>query len=103
MFAAARALTLKGVHADADCSNRSVSKRVREGQVLQYNLICVIGDAELQNGTVSVRFRDDVTQKLFARRDPRFAPTGAEPGAMATLPVAELVEICQSLSESFET
>ncbi|KAJ1342847.1 threonine-tRNA ligase [Batrachochytrium salamandrivorans] len=42
---------------DVDSSNNLLSKRIREAQLLQYNYILVVGDKELEAGTVSVRTR----------------------------------------------
>jgi threonyl-tRNA synthetase len=36
----------------------SMQKRVREAQLLQYNKILVVGDAEVAAGTVNTRERD---------------------------------------------
>ncbi|KAH6601575.1 hypothetical protein BASA50_001523 [Batrachochytrium salamandrivorans] len=44
-------------YVDVDSSNNLLSKRIREAQLLQYNYILVVGDKELEAGTVSVRTR----------------------------------------------
>ncbi len=41
-------------------SHESVSKKVREAQILQFNYILTIGDQEMEGNTVSVRTRDNV-------------------------------------------
>lgn len=43
---------------DADTSDRTLGKKVREAQGLQYNYLLVVGDKEMADGTVSVRSRD---------------------------------------------
>ncbi|MES1904293.1 MAG: hypothetical protein MHPSP_000070 [Paramarteilia canceri] len=40
-------------------TSSTVSARIRTAQVLQFNLICVIGNRELENGSVSVRGRNN--------------------------------------------
>lgn len=42
-----------------DDTNESVSKKVREAQLAQYNYILTIGDKEVENQTVNVRTRDN--------------------------------------------
>ncbi|MGR3952177.1 MAG: threonine--tRNA ligase [Chlamydia sp.] len=41
-------------------AHESVSKKVREAQILQFNYILTIGDQEIENQTISVRTRDNV-------------------------------------------
>lgn len=48
----------KSFYADLDDSDRSLSKRIREAQINQYNFILVVGEREVENNTVSVRSRD---------------------------------------------
>ncbi|KAJ3006118.1 54S ribosomal protein L39, mitochondrial [Thoreauomyces humboldtii] len=45
-------------HVDVDDSDRSLAKRIREAQGLQYNFMMVVGDEEKRTGMVSVRGRD---------------------------------------------
>src|SRR5205807_4550043 len=45
---------------DVDDSNESVSKKIREAQMMQYNYILTVGDQEVQNRTISLRTRDNV-------------------------------------------
>ncbi|KAL6143522.1 hypothetical protein ACLB2K_054217 [Fragaria x ananassa] len=47
-----------GYHVDVDISDRSVSKKIREAQVAQYNYVLVVGDKEAKSDQVSVRARD---------------------------------------------
>ncbi|PRQ29970.1 putative threonine--tRNA ligase [Rosa chinensis] len=39
-------IRLAGYHVDVDTSDRSVSKKVREAQVAQYNYVLVVGEKE---------------------------------------------------------
>lgn len=41
-------------------TQESVSKKIRQAQILQFNYILTVGDQELTNSTVSVRTRDNV-------------------------------------------
>jgi len=43
-----------------DDSSESVSKKVRTAQLEQYNYILTVGDREIEDGTISVRTRDNV-------------------------------------------
>ncbi|KAL6135576.1 hypothetical protein ACLB2K_067803 [Fragaria x ananassa] len=43
-----------GYHVDVDISDRSVSKKIREAQVAQYNYVLVVGDKEDKSDQVSV-------------------------------------------------
>ncbi|NGX37989.1 MAG: Threonine--tRNA ligase 2 [Chlamydiae bacterium] len=49
-----------GYECDVDASNESVSKKVRDAQLLQYNYMLTVGDREVENQTVSLRRRDNV-------------------------------------------
>jgi len=49
-----------GYYVDADFSDRTIPKKVREAQVAQYNYILVIGQEEVTAKTVNVRTRDNV-------------------------------------------
>jgi len=42
-----------------DASGRTLQKKIREAQLLQYNFILVVGEEELQSKTVNVRTRDN--------------------------------------------
>jgi threonyl-tRNA synthetase len=50
----------EGLRVDVDQRDGSVSKRVREAQLQKIPYILVVGDREAQDGTVSVRTRDNV-------------------------------------------
>lgn len=54
-----------GLWVEIDDTNRTINKKVREGQVAQWNLLAVVGDAEEAAGTVAVRFRDAHTFAAF--------------------------------------
>jgi threonyl-tRNA synthetase len=58
-YAASVAATLRdrGFYADAADSSLTLSKQVRTMQLLQYNYICIVGEAEASTGAVSVRLR----------------------------------------------
>ena len=47
-----------GFAATCDLSNETLNKRIRNAQVNQYNYILVVGDSEIEDGTVNVRTRD---------------------------------------------
>lgn len=45
-------------YVDVDDSDRTLSKRIREAQMMQYSYILVVGDVERESGNVTVRQRD---------------------------------------------
>lgn len=47
-------------HVDIDHGAESVSKKVRNAQILQYNYILTIGDQEMEHKTINLRTRDNV-------------------------------------------
>lgn len=49
-----------GLRAEVDLSSESVSKKVRQAQLDQVNYILVVGDQEVENGTVTVRAANKV-------------------------------------------
>jgi threonyl-tRNA synthetase len=49
----------EGYFVDADLSSKSFNKKVREGQLAQYNFILVIGEGEQNSDSVNVRTRDN--------------------------------------------
>lgn len=51
-------LVAEGFYVDVDNSNLTLNKRIRNSQLSQYNFILVVGEKEEQNGTVTVRERD---------------------------------------------
>ncbi|KAK9470279.1 uncharacterized protein V1510DRAFT_423462 [Dipodascopsis tothii] len=57
------ALFAAGLYADADCSGNTLQKKVRTGQLQQYNFILIVGEQELNARAVNVRNRDDKNQQ----------------------------------------
>ncbi len=49
----------KGFDVHVDDTSESVSKKVRDAQLSQYNYILTVGDKEVENSTVNVRTRDN--------------------------------------------
>ncbi|MCJ1239871.1 threonyl-tRNA synthetase [Varicellaria rhodocarpa] len=45
-------------HADMDLGGNTMNKKIRSGQLLQYNFILVLGAQEMKDRTVSIRRRD---------------------------------------------
>lgn len=58
-FSVQEAIHEAGYYVDIDDSSRTLNKKVREGQVAQYNYILVVGEKEEADKTVSVRTRDN--------------------------------------------
>lgn len=56
----AAAIKAAGFHVDVDDSSESVSKKVRNAQLAQYNYILTTGDQETEHRTVSLRTRDNL-------------------------------------------
>lgn len=54
------ALQSSGYYVDTDLSNKKFNKKVREGQIAQYNFILVVGELEMNAISVNVRTRDNV-------------------------------------------
>uniref|UniRef100_A0A0W0FKI7 Probable threonine--tRNA ligase, cytoplasmic n=1 Tax=Moniliophthora roreri TaxID=221103 RepID=A0A0W0FKI7_MONRR len=52
-----------GMHADVDDSDNTLQKKIRNGEIAQYNFILVIGQQELENNSVNIRNRDDPKSK----------------------------------------
>ena len=52
-----------GFLSESDLGDDKMNKKIRDGQLAQYNYILVVGEKEVENNTVSVRLRDgqDVT------------------------------------------
>ncbi len=49
-----------GFQCDVDSSSESVSKKVREAQLAQFNYILTVGDKESEHHTANLRTRDNV-------------------------------------------
>ncbi|GAA6026334.1 hypothetical protein JCM11491_005151 [Sporobolomyces phaffii] len=52
-----------GLYADADLSDSTLPKKVRNGEIAQYNFIFVVGSEEMESRSVNVRNRDDAGNK----------------------------------------
>ncbi|GAA5828434.1 hypothetical protein JCM11251_006248 [Rhodosporidiobolus azoricus] len=52
-----------GIYADADLSDATLPKKVRNGEIAQYNFIFVVGSEEAESRSVNVRNRDDAGNK----------------------------------------
>jgi len=48
-----------GFYVDIEDSNKTLQKKIRDGQLAQYNFILVVGNDEMEHGTVNVRTRDN--------------------------------------------
>jgi len=49
----------EGFYADVDLSKSTFQKKVRNAQLAQYNFQYVVGEAEVKNGTVNIRTREN--------------------------------------------
>ncbi|KAH9474803.1 threonyl-tRNA synthetase [Psilocybe cubensis] len=56
-------LTSLGLYADVDNGENTLPKKIRNGEIAQYNFILVVGQEELDARSVNVRNRDDVGTK----------------------------------------
>lgn len=56
-------LTDLGLFADVDNGADTLPKKIRNGEIAQYNFILVVGQEELDSRSVNVRNRDDVGTK----------------------------------------
>ncbi|KAF9530531.1 tars protein [Crepidotus variabilis] len=52
-----------GLYADVDNSDNTLPKKIRNGEIAQYNFIIVVGQDELDARSVNVRNRDDIGSK----------------------------------------
>ncbi|KAL1745956.1 hypothetical protein HDZ31DRAFT_35196 [Schizophyllum fasciatum] len=73
-----------GLFADVDNGDNTLQKKIRNGEIAQYNFILVVGETELETQSVNVRNRDDVGTKARS----------------ATIPLAEITEKLVKLKES---
>ncbi|KAK4146631.1 uncharacterized protein C8A04DRAFT_25550 [Dichotomopilus funicola] len=48
-------------YADVDSSGNTLQKKIRNGQLAQYNFCFVVGDDEMRNRKVNIRYRDDTS------------------------------------------
>jgi len=51
-----------GFYVDADLTDKSLKKKIRDAQLSQYNFILVVGEKEKEEGSVNVRTRDNVVK-----------------------------------------
>ncbi|KAF9467154.1 hypothetical protein BDZ94DRAFT_1156687 [Collybia nuda] len=56
-------LSALGLYADVDNGENTLPKKIRNGEIAQYNFILVVGQEELDARSVNVRNRDDVGSK----------------------------------------
>ncbi|KAH8992157.1 hypothetical protein EDB86DRAFT_2933206 [Lactarius hatsudake] len=56
-------LTENGIFTDVDNGADTLPKKIRNGEIAQYNIILVVGQEELDSRSVNVRNRDDVGTK----------------------------------------
>ncbi|KDQ50940.1 hypothetical protein JAAARDRAFT_41579 [Jaapia argillacea MUCL 33604] len=59
----AECLSAAGLFADVDNGENTLQKKIRNGEIAQYNFILVVGQEEVDSGSVNVRNRDDVGSK----------------------------------------
>ena len=52
-------LHAEGFYADADVSSATLDRKIRNGELAQYNFLLVVGQAELEGECVNVRTRDN--------------------------------------------
>ena len=69
-----------GFYVDCDDSGNTLPKKVRNGQLAQYNFILVVGDKEVEDKTVSVRTRNNTVE--------------------GTMPVLDFIARCKVLKET---
>jgi threonyl-tRNA synthetase len=58
-----------GLICDVDDSSESVNKKIRNAQLMQINYMLTVGDKELENGTLSLRTRDNVVHGEISLSD----------------------------------
>lgn len=80
----AERLSAQGLFADVDNGDNTLQKKIRNGEIAQYNFILVVGETELETQSVNVRNRDDVGTKARS----------------ATIPLAEITEKLVKLKEA---
>ncbi|KAF7970500.1 hypothetical protein HWV62_23817 [Athelia sp. TMB] len=59
-----------GLFADVDVSPETLKKKIRNGEIAQYNFILVVGQEEEETRSVNVRNRDDVGSKEKGEKEP---------------------------------
>ncbi|ORE09732.1 threonyl-tRNA synthetase [Rhizopus microsporus var. microsporus] len=73
-----------GIYADADLSDNTLNKKIRNAELAQYNFIFVVGGEEASTRSVNVRNRDDVGTKAKGQ----------------TIPLEEVLKSVQRLKQS---
>ncbi|KAG1147112.1 hypothetical protein G6F37_002875 [Rhizopus arrhizus] len=73
-----------GVYADADLSDNTLNKKIRNAELAHYNFIFVVGGEEASTRSVNVRNRDDVGTKAKGK----------------TIPLDEVLNNVQKLKDS---
>ncbi|KAJ1035870.1 hypothetical protein NDA13_000529 [Ustilago tritici] len=53
----------EGFYADVDLTDNTLPKKVRNGEIAQYNFVFVVGHEEMKTKSVNIRNRDDVNMK----------------------------------------
>ncbi|GKT82809.1 LOW QUALITY PROTEIN: threonyl-tRNA synthetase [Colletotrichum tofieldiae] len=53
----------QGMWVDVDLSGNTLPKKIRSAQLSQYNFIFVVGDEEMKNKQVNIRYRDDTSSQ----------------------------------------
>ena len=93
-----------GIAVEVDASNRTVNKKVREAQQLKFNTICVVGEKEMKDDSVSIRFRDSETFAEFQRLldDRSSSDQQEEPSPTLVVPRSIFTQICGGLARSAE-
>lgn len=66
----AQKLSDLGLFADVDNGDNTLPKKIRNGEIAQYNFILVVGQEELDGRSVNVRNRDDVGTKAKGQMIP---------------------------------
>ncbi|KAJ7507224.1 hypothetical protein B0H11DRAFT_1970789 [Mycena galericulata] len=59
-----------GLFADVDNGPDTLQKKVRNGEIAQYNFILVVGEEEMNTQSVNIRNRDDIGSKVRAEMMP---------------------------------
>lgn len=52
-----------GFYADVDLTGNTLQKKVRNGQMLKYNFIFIVGEQEMNEKSVNIRNRDVMEQQ----------------------------------------
>ncbi|KAH7910912.1 hypothetical protein BJ138DRAFT_1126481 [Hygrophoropsis aurantiaca] len=63
-------MSSRGLFADVDNGADTLPKKIRNGEIAQYNFILVVGQEELDSRSVNIRNRDDVGTKTKSQMAP---------------------------------